>query len=106
MNVGKKMTLHLYNMISGPVGIAAAAAINSAKKKRRHYLFETNPAVRKRQQTRLLRYTNFDFIRAVVEKTCLGGFLTGQTQTGQSAIEDGYRLKISDLGSRGIGLSI
>ncbi|KAH3816134.1 DNA-binding protein P3A2-like isoform X2 [Dreissena polymorpha] len=39
---------------SGPIGMAAAAAINSGKRRRPH-LFETNPAIRKRQQTRLLR---------------------------------------------------
>lgn len=51
--IGDDVTTQL--VASGPIGIAAAAAINSAKKKRRHHLFETNPAVRKRQQTRLLR---------------------------------------------------
>lgn len=51
--IGDDVTSQL--VASGPVGIAAAAAINSAKKKRRNHLFETNPAVRKRQQTRLLR---------------------------------------------------
>lgn len=40
---------------AGPTGIAAAAAISSTKKRRRSHAFETNPTVRKRQQTRLLR---------------------------------------------------
>ncbi|XP_047479883.1 DNA-binding protein Ewg-like isoform X3 [Penaeus chinensis] len=40
---------------SGPVGVAAAAAIASAKKRKRHHIFEINPSIRKRQQTRLLR---------------------------------------------------
>merc|ERR1719422_484150 len=40
---------------NGPVGVAAAAAIASAKRKRRSHAFETNPSIRKRQQTRLLR---------------------------------------------------
>ncbi|XP_067951874.1 DNA-binding protein P3A2-like [Watersipora subatra] len=40
---------------SGPAGVAAAAAIASFKKKRKPHSFETNPAIRKRQQTRLLR---------------------------------------------------
>lgn len=35
--------------------MAAAAAIASFKKKRKPHSFETNPAIRKRQQTRLLR---------------------------------------------------
>ncbi|XP_052781917.1 DNA-binding protein P3A2-like [Mya arenaria] len=40
---------------AGPVGMAAAAAITSGRRRKRPHLFETNPAVRKRQQTRLLR---------------------------------------------------
>jgi len=40
---------------NGPVGVAAAAAIASAKKKRRNHAFETNPSIRKRQTTRLTR---------------------------------------------------
>merc|ERR1719270_3340240 len=39
----------------GPVGVAAAAAIQSSKRKRKSHTFETNPSIRKRQQTRLLR---------------------------------------------------
>ncbi|XP_030378355.1 DNA-binding protein Ewg [Scaptodrosophila lebanonensis] len=40
---------------AGPVGVAAAAAIASSKKRKRPHSFETNPSVRKRQQNRLLR---------------------------------------------------
>jgi nuclear respiratory factor 1 len=43
---------------AGPTGMAAAAAISSAaaaKKRKRRLSFETNPSIRKRQQTRLLR---------------------------------------------------
>ena len=40
---------------AGPVGVAAAAAILSAKRYRRSFAFETNPSVRKRQRNRLLR---------------------------------------------------
>jgi len=40
---------------AGPVGVAAAAAIASVKRKRKSHTFETNPSIRKRQQTRLLR---------------------------------------------------
>ena len=40
---------------AGPTGIAAAAAISSTKKRKRSHSFETNPSIRKRQQTRLLR---------------------------------------------------
>ena len=42
-------------MLAGPVGMAAAAAINSSKKRKRPHSFETNPSIRRRQQTRLLR---------------------------------------------------
>ncbi|XP_032664601.1 DNA-binding protein Ewg isoform X5 [Odontomachus brunneus] len=44
-----------YKHINGPVGVAAAAAIVSAKKRKRPHSFETNPSIRKRQQNRLLR---------------------------------------------------
>ena len=37
------------------MGVAAAAAIASTKRKRKNHTFETNPSIRKRQQTRLLR---------------------------------------------------
>ena len=41
------------------------------------------------------------------EKTCHRGFPPGPTQTGlHSHTEDGYRLEISDLGRRGVVLSI
>lgn len=40
---------------AGPVGVAAAAAIVSAKKRKRLHSFETNPSIRKRQKNRLLR---------------------------------------------------
>lgn len=39
----------------GPIGVAAAAAIATAKKRKRPHSFETNPSIRKRQQTRLSR---------------------------------------------------
>lgn len=35
--------------------MAASMAIASAKKRKRPHQFETNPSIRKRQQTRLLR---------------------------------------------------
>ncbi|KAL3852165.1 hypothetical protein ACJMK2_015840 [Sinanodonta woodiana] len=40
---------------AGTVGMAAAAAIASSRKKKRPHQFEKNPSIRKRQQTRLLR---------------------------------------------------
>ncbi|XP_014239008.1 DNA-binding protein P3A2 isoform X3 [Trichogramma pretiosum] len=48
---------HEYNdhASNGPIGVAAAAAIVSAKKRKRPHSFETNPSIRKRQQNRLLR---------------------------------------------------
>ncbi|XP_067127016.1 DNA-binding protein P3A2-like isoform X3 [Centruroides vittatus] len=39
---------------AGPVGVAAAAAVATGKKRKRPHSFETNPSIRKRQQTRLL----------------------------------------------------
>lgn len=48
-----EVTAQLVN--AGVVGIAAAAAIQSSKKKKRPHSFETNPSIRKRQQNRLLR---------------------------------------------------
>lgn len=40
---------------AGPIGMAAAAAIITGKKRKKTYHFETNPSIRKRQATRLLR---------------------------------------------------
>lgn len=37
------------------LGMAAAAAIITGKKRKKSYSFETNPSIRKRQSTRLLR---------------------------------------------------
>lgn len=48
-----EVTAQLVN--AGVVGIAAAAAISSSKKRKRPHSFETNPSIRKRQQNRLLR---------------------------------------------------
>lgn len=45
----------------GPIGVAAAAAIASGKKRKHPHHFETNPSKRKRQQTRLLRYAKYFF---------------------------------------------
>lgn len=50
-----KVEFKLFVKQLGPVGVAAAAAIVSAKKRKRPHSFETNPSVRKRQQNRLLR---------------------------------------------------
>ncbi|XP_044741764.1 DNA-binding protein Ewg-like [Chrysoperla carnea] len=51
--MGDEVTAQL--AAAGPVGVAAAAAIVSAKKRKRLHSFETNPSIRKRQQNRLLR---------------------------------------------------
>ncbi|NP_999758.1 DNA-binding protein P3A2 [Strongylocentrotus purpuratus] len=40
---------------SGPIGVRAAAAIATGKKRKRPHSFETNPSIRRRQQTRLIR---------------------------------------------------
>lgn len=53
MHVDDEVTAQL--AAAGPVGVAAAAAIASAKKRKRPHSFETNPSIRKRQQNRLLR---------------------------------------------------
>ncbi|KAJ7417681.1 nuclear respiratory factor 1-like [Pitangus sulphuratus] len=42
--------------VPGPVGMAAAAAVATGKKRKRPHVFESNPSIRKRQQTRLLRF--------------------------------------------------
>lgn len=49
-------TINLAISLSGPVGMAAAAAVATGKKRKRPHIFESNPSIRKRQQTRLLRY--------------------------------------------------
>ncbi|XP_076310827.1 DNA-binding protein P3A2-like isoform X2 [Tachypleus tridentatus] len=51
--VGDDVTAQL--AAAGPVGVAAAAAIASGKKRHRSHSFEMNPSLRKRQQTRLIR---------------------------------------------------
>ncbi|XP_039276523.1 DNA-binding protein Ewg isoform X6 [Nilaparvata lugens] len=59
--------------LHGPVGMAAAAAIVSAKKRKRPHSFETNPSIRKRQQNRLLRK-----LRATIDEFA--------TRVGQQAV--------------------
>nr|CAD7395165.1 unnamed protein product [Timema poppensis] len=54
------------NSEARPVGVAAAAAIVSAKKRKRPHSFETNPSIRKRQQNRLLRKLRMKNIRTVI----------------------------------------
>ncbi|ELU11897.1 hypothetical protein CAPTEDRAFT_221267 [Capitella teleta] len=58
---------------AGPIGVAAAAAIATGKKRKRPHAFETNPSIRKRQQTRLLRK-----LRATIDEYT--------TRVGQQAI--------------------
>lgn len=53
---GAMANLAAAGLYSSPVGIAAGMAIaSSSKKRRKNHTFETNPSIRKRQQTRLLR---------------------------------------------------
>lgn len=53
---GAMANLAAAGLYNSPVGIAAGMAIASGSKKRkRNHAFETNPSIRKRQQTRLLR---------------------------------------------------
>ncbi|XP_014781582.1 DNA-binding protein P3A2 isoform X2 [Octopus bimaculoides] len=58
---------------AGPIGVAAAAAIVTGRKRRRMHSFETNPSIRRRQQTRLLRK-----LRYIVEEY--------STRVGQQAV--------------------
>jgi len=51
---------------AGPVGLAAAAAIATGRRRKRGYMFETNPAIRRRQQTRLMRR-----LRATIDEYCV-----------------------------------
>ena len=58
-------------MFLGPIGLAAAAAIATARRRKRPHSFETNPSIRRRQQTRLLRLVNvnnilFDYSMLIV----------------------------------------
>ena len=55
------MMMMMMNLLCpGPIGVAAAAAISSTSKKRRRlHSFETNPSIRKRQQTRLQRCVSY-----------------------------------------------
>ena len=55
--IGNSLNADLAHQLAsaGPTGVAAAAAISSTKKRKRPHAFETNPSIRKRQQTRLLR---------------------------------------------------
>lgn len=50
----------------GPVGVAAAAAIASSKKRKRPHSFETNPSIRKRHQTRLIRFALIACVQVMV----------------------------------------
>lgn len=64
----------------GPAGVAAAAAIATGKKRKRPHSFETNPSVRKRQQTRLLRLEEALFLRCFLASNkpdVYGFFLKG-----------------------------
>jgi nuclear respiratory factor 1 len=51
---------------AGVVGVAAAAAIQSSKKRKRPHSFETNPSIRKRQQNRLLRKLRVSVVKLSV----------------------------------------
>ncbi|XP_033122256.1 DNA-binding protein P3A2-like [Anneissia japonica] len=58
---------------AGPIGVAAAAAIATGKKRKRPHSFETNPSIRRRQQTRLMRK-----LRATIDEYA--------TRVGQQAV--------------------
>ena len=71
----ERMFSYPRHLCSGPVGMAAAAAIASAKKRKRPHQFETNPSIRKRQQTRLLRKLRVGLVASVnldkIKSLCL-----------------------------------
>ncbi|XP_078470520.1 nuclear respiratory factor 1-like [Lampetra fluviatilis] len=69
--VADEVTAHL--AAAGPVGMAAAAAVATGKKRKRPHIFESNPSIRKRQQTRLLRK-----LRSVIDEYT--------TRVGQQAV--------------------
>ncbi|EPQ15316.1 Nuclear respiratory factor 1 [Myotis brandtii] len=48
-----EVTAHL--TAAGPEGMAATAAVATGQKRKRPHVFERNPSIRKRQQTRMLR---------------------------------------------------
>ncbi|XP_013773937.1 nuclear respiratory factor 1-like [Limulus polyphemus] len=58
---------------AGPIGVAAAAAIATGKRRKKSYIFETNPSIRKRQQSRLQRK-----LKAIIDEY--------RTRVGQQAI--------------------
>lgn len=46
--------------------MAAAAAVATGKKRKRPHIFESNPSIRKRQQTRLLRWVIFPLLTEIL----------------------------------------
>lgn len=50
--------------------MAAAAAVATGKKRKRPHIFESNPSIRKRQQTRLLRYKHNNFFPHLQKHKC------------------------------------
>ncbi|XP_076328647.1 DNA-binding protein P3A2-like isoform X1 [Tachypleus tridentatus] len=69
--VGDYVTAQL--AAAGPIGVAAAAAIATGKRRKKSYIFETNPSIRKRQQTRLQRK-----LKAIIDEY--------STRVGQQAV--------------------
>ncbi|XP_074645431.1 DNA-binding protein P3A2-like isoform X2 [Tubulanus polymorphus] len=72
---------------AGPIGVAAAAAIATGKKRKRPFSFETNPSIRKRQQTRLLRklkQTIDEYTTRVGQQAIVLGVTPGKSNHGLS----------------------
>jgi hypothetical protein len=80
---------------AGVVGVAAAAAITSSKKRKRPHSFETNPSIRKRQQNRLLRklrVSSLVVIEAAVESTTLVSYLANDIRVCDACWSAGCRI--------------
>ncbi|NWR94501.1 NRF1 factor, partial [Furnarius figulus] len=69
-----EVTAHL--AAAGPVGMAAAAAVATGKKRKRPHVFESNPSIRKRQQTRLLRNISPSFSQTLHSGCVMSPFQT------------------------------
>jgi hypothetical protein len=80
---------------AGVVGVAAAAAITSSKKRKRPHSFETNPSIRKRQQNRLLRklrVSSLVVIEATVESTTFVSYLANNIRVCDACWSAGCRI--------------
>ncbi len=78
---------------AGPIGVAAAAAILSSRKRKRAYGFETNPSVRKRHCSKLtkkLKETIEELTSRVGLQACLVTFRPPKSDSKQEALLSVY----------------